>query len=64
MWMTEYIQAIQRYFITELHFPENPAAPGCPLGVPDGEYPMMIDGKLDHVRIENDRIFCCNFKEG
>jgi len=41
---------------------ENPEKPEVPMpGVPDGVYPMEIDGKINNVRIENDKIFCCNF---
>lgn len=60
----EYIDAVKRGLIEQHGFPENPAKPGCVLGeVPDGEYPMTINGKVDHVRIEAGRIHCCNFKE-
>ena len=31
--------------------------------IPDGEYPMTIDDKLDHVRIVNGTISCCNFNK-
>jgi hypothetical protein len=44
-------------------FREDPAHPGLPLDVPDGEYPMTIDGKLDHVRVEGGKINCCNFED-
>lgn len=62
MWMTDYIREIQKQFITVYGYPENPEMPGVPLpGVPDGEYPMTIEGKLDRVRIVNGKINCCNF---
>jgi hypothetical protein len=62
MWMTQYIDAIKRGFIDDYGFPENPEKPGCVLGaVPDGCYPMKIEGKLDYVVIKNDSIGCCNF---
>ena len=61
MWMTDYIREIQRQFIEVYEFPENPEKPGLPLNVPDGEYPMTIDGKLDLVKIEGGTINCCNF---
>ena len=65
MWMTTYIQAIQRHFIDELGYSENPDKPGTllPNVVPDGTYPMMIDGKLDNVKIVDGGINCCNFEE-
>jgi len=46
MWMTLYVNEIKRQFIDHYGFPENPDQPGCVLGdVPDGDYPMTIDGK-------------------
>jgi hypothetical protein len=59
--MTEYIREIQRQFIEVYGFSENPEKPGLPLNVPDGEYPMTIDGKLDLVKIEDGMVDCCNF---
>jgi hypothetical protein len=61
--MLEYIDEIKRQFIAEYGFAENPEKPGVPLDVPDGEYPMTINGKLDNVRIVNGMIYCCNFEE-
>ena len=61
MWMTDYIQEIQRKFIGVYGFSENPDKPGVPGHVPDGEYPMTIEGKLDHVRVVDGKIDCCNF---
>lgn len=63
MWMTNYIGEIQRQLIVKYRFKENPEKPGIPLDVPDGKYPMTIEGKLDRVRIKNGRIECCNFKK-
>jgi len=64
MWMTSYIDAIKRQLIDQYGFPENPDHAGTILGdVPDGEYPMTIEGKLDYVRIEGGKISCCNFDE-
>lgn len=60
MRMLQYISEIQRKLIDEYGFAERADAPGVPASVPDGEYPMMIDGKLDYVRIEGGRISCCN----
>ena len=62
--MSEYIQKIQRKLISEYGFPERSDAPGVPCdGVPDGEYPMTIDGKLDRVRVVAGCLLCCNFAE-
>jgi hypothetical protein len=61
--MTEYIREIQRQLIAQYGFAERSEAPGLPVGVPDGAYPMTINGKLDHVRVEGGKIHCCNFEE-
>ena len=63
MSMLSYIAQIQRRLIEEYGFTENPERPGLPLDVPDGSYPMTIDGRLDHVKVEGGRISCCNFDE-
>lgn len=31
--------------------------------IPDGDYPMTINGKLDNVKLMNGFISCCNFDE-
>jgi hypothetical protein len=62
MWMTDYIREIQRQFIAVYKFPEDPKRPGLPVGVPDGEYLMTIDGKRDWVRVVDGTICCCNFE--
>ena len=59
--MLEYISAIQKKLIEEYGFKERPDMPGVPADVRDGTYPMKIKGKLDHVRIEDGKIHCCNF---
>ena len=61
MWMTDYISAIQAKLVSQYGFAERPDAPGIPIGVPDGQYPMEIAEKLDHVRIVDGKIHCCNF---
>ncbi len=63
MWMTSYIAEIQRQMISKYGFKEDPTRPGVPMDVPDGEYPMEIEGKLDKVRITDGKISCCNFEE-
>jgi len=59
MWMTEYIQEIQKLLIDKYGFERG--SNGCPQNVPDGEYPMKIDGKLDQVNIKDGKISSCNF---
>lgn len=62
MWGTDYIREIQRKLIGDYGFTENPDKPGIPLDVPDGKYPMVINGKLDYVEIVDGKINCCNFE--
>ena len=57
----EYITEIQRQLIDKYGFEENPEKPGLPIGVPDGKYPMKIEGKIDNVTVEGGFINCCNF---
>lgn len=57
--MTEYISEIQRRLITEYGFPKGEN--GCPKNVPDGAYPMKIEGDLDLVIVAGGTISCCNF---
>lgn len=59
--MREYIEKIQKALIKQYGFAEDPDRPGIPLNVPDGEYPMKINRKLDKVKIINGKISCCNF---
>jgi hypothetical protein len=59
--MTDYIREIQRQFVEVYHFPTNKE--GLPTDVPDGEYPMTIENKVDKVRITKGKIGCCNFEE-
>jgi hypothetical protein len=63
--MIAYIQAIKRQFRDVYHF-----VPAYQFGedlifdegqIPDGEYPMTIDGKLDKVEIREGKIYCCRF---
>ena len=62
MWMTDYICEIQRQLISVHGFKENPDKPGLPMNVPDGTYPMTIEGKLDRVEIVDGKINCLNFE--
>lgn len=60
MWMTDYVREIQRQFIDVYGYQSRPDMPGVPSGVPDGEYPMTIEGKVDRVRIVEGKIQCMN----
>ncbi len=59
--MFAYISAIRRQLIVQYGFQESQSNPGVPINVPDGEYPMTINGKLDNVRIIDGKIHCCRF---
>lgn len=60
MWGTEYIRSIKRGLRDHYNFKPLPGSTEDELllEVPDGEYPMTIEGKLDNVRIEGGKIFC------
>ena len=60
MWMTDHIREIQRQFVEVYGFAARRDAPAIPQHVPDGEYPMTIEGKVDRVRVAGGRIHCCN----
>ncbi len=63
MWWTDYIAEINRQFVDVYDFPPRAGHPELPRPgiVPDGDYPMTIEGKLDHVRVVKGKINCCNF---
>ena len=59
MWMTQYIDKIQNKLVSQYGF--VPDVRGLTQQVPDGEYPMEIDGRLDRVSIEGVMIHCGRF---
>ncbi len=63
--MIGYIQAIKRQFRDAYHFvPEIDDGVEVIFAegqIPDGVYPMTIDGKLDKVEIREGKIYCCRF---
>ena len=62
--MLEYIRAVKRGLRDQHGFKPSPGSTRHdPIlaGVPDGEYPMTIDGKLDRVQIVRGAIYCCRF---
>jgi hypothetical protein len=68
MMMLDYINAVKRGLRDKYGFvPCGVANFDQPLfadgQIPDGKYPMEIDGKIDHVLIEGGRIHCCRFRE-
>jgi hypothetical protein len=66
MWMTDYIREIKRQFRDVYHFVPNGGTEADPTfaegSIPDGEYPMTIEGRLDRVRLEDGAIKCGNFE--
>lgn len=64
MQMIQYINEIRRQMRDVYHFVPTGGTNSEPLfnNIPDGEYPMEIDGKMDKVRILNGGINCCNFE--
>jgi hypothetical protein len=66
MWMTDYIREIKSQFRDVYKFIPDRVVDGgepCFNNIPDGEYPMTIEGKLDNVKIIDGKINCCNFKD-
>lgn len=63
MWMADYIREIKKQFRDKYGFTPSKTVGGEPCfdNIPDGMYPMRIEGKLDHVKIEKGKISCCNF---
>lgn len=63
MWMTDYIRAIKVKLRDDYGFKPSRDVGGdlCFDNIPDGEYPMVIEGKRDFVKITNGTISCCNF---
>lgn len=58
MTMISYLTEIQRQFIDVWGFTKGEN--GCPQNVPNGAYPMIIDGELDLVLVIHGMISCCN----
>jgi len=62
MQMLEYIRAIKHYFRDFYGFKPDREVDGEPcFAIPDGIYPMELEGKIDNVSITDDRIHCCKF---
>lgn len=64
MWMTDYIQAVKRDFRDVYGFKPSGGTKEEPLfeRIPDGDYPMEIEGKTDHVKVENGKLHVARFK--
>lgn len=63
MWMTSYISEIKRQFRDKYKFKPTGGTEQEPLfnNIPDGTYPMEIEGKTDYITITNGIIKCCNY---
>jgi hypothetical protein len=64
MWMTDYISAVKRGLRDQCGFVPTGGNDDEPLfdNMPDGVYPVTIEGRRDRVRIEAGRIYCCNYE--
>lgn len=62
--MTTYIKEIKKQFRDTYKFKPTGGTESEPLfdNIPDGNYPMIIEGKTDHVKISGGKISCCNFQ--
>ena len=66
MRMIDYIRAVKCGLRDEHGFTPLPGSSDeDPMfdNIPDGEYPMTIEGRLDRVRIINGSINCYNFEQ-
>lgn len=65
MGMLKYIREIKRQFRDVYHFVPTGDCHGELIfgAIPDGDYPMTIDSRVDNIQIVNGFIRCCNFKE-
>lgn len=60
--MTAYIKEIRKQFRDKYNFIPSGGTENEPLfdNIPDGEYPMEIEGKTDYVRVNGGNINCLN----
>lgn len=66
MWMRDYEREVKRQLRDVYHFaPVAVDIDGEPIfsddQIPNGVYPMTIADQMDRVRVEEGRIYCCNF---
>ncbi len=66
MWMTDYISAVKRGLRDSHGFVSERTVGSEPIfadgQIPDGIYPVVIEGKIDYVRITGNAIHCCNYE--
>jgi hypothetical protein len=66
MWMTNYVREVKRQLRDRYGF-QPVRVEGDELifaegQIPEGEYPLEIDGKIDHVLVVNGRFQFCRFE--
>ena len=61
--MIKYIMAVKRGFRDQHNFAPIGGSDDEPIfnEIPDGDYLIKIEGRIDKVKIENGQINCCNF---
>ena len=63
MWMTDYIKEVKQQLCDVHGFTPSDRSTDDNLvfdNLPDGEYPIITEGKLDRVHIEDGEISCLN----
>ena len=65
MWTTEYVREIKKALRDQHHLEPTRVVEGEPHfdDLHNGDYPMVIAGRLDRVRVVNGRFECCRFDE-
>lgn len=63
--MLEYINKVKRGFRDQICLTPTGGTEYEPLFefIAEGDYPMVIDGRKDNIKIINGYISCCNFEE-
>jgi len=66
MWMADYSNAVRRALRDKHGFVPTGGTDDCPLfdEVPDGTYPVEIEGRIDDIKVVDGHISCCNFRKG
>lgn len=62
MWMTEYVREVKKQLRDKYGFVPDRTVGDEPCfdHIPDGDYPMTINGKLDRVKVVNGRFVVSN----
>ena len=61
--MTDYIKAVKRGLRDQCGIKPTGGTNDEPLfdSIPDGDYPVTIEGRMDTIRITAGKVSCCNF---